>query len=340
MNREIEEELACISKENYFLSLYHLSEYMEDQYQQLRLIQRSFIANHIVTHEHALHCLSLLFLGLVCLNMVFLGVSVPGGVLGFLNSLMVVGKSVLVVWRGRSLYYQELLLRPIRYEKSIKLLKYTRFAIGVGVILCYLLQLALPHLYPVTFFLEVLALPPLQRFISKLTQVVKSMLQLFILVQVIMITYAFSIYQKEAKGGREGSLMEVLKGLLSELVLIRLTTIEVEDPSSFPHLKQIPESLPVIMLILIYVEALFLASTILAYMREAEDKIEKCGVCGHSRTHLESLGTNFDHHISKEHSVWTYIKFFIFMRGERRRHGEERKVKDLIAKEDFKFLKV
>lgn len=46
-------------------------------------------------------------------------------------------------------------------------------------------------------------------------------------------------------------------------------------------------------------------------LRDANDKINVCFICGASREQLEKKRKNFNEHIKKRHDLWTYVDYII-----------------------------
>lgn len=46
-------------------------------------------------------------------------------------------------------------------------------------------------------------------------------------------------------------------------------------------------------------------------LRDQNDKLNCCFICGATREQLEKINVNFNRHVENEHNVWTYVDYII-----------------------------
>lgn len=94
-------------------------------------------------------------------------------------------------------------------------------------------------------------------------------------------------------------------------------TLMVDDPDSYPLLKLIPFTIPLFTILYLLFKTLFISSVVYEIIRKGPNHKhlgDVCKICDASRMSFEEKGLNFSNHIQREHSIWSYIYFFIYMR--------------------------
>jgi len=74
--------------------------------------------------------------------------------------------------------------------------------------------------------------------------------------------------------------------------------------------------------------------------RNHDDKKNVCYLCGLKRDLLEKNGKSFVYHCKKEHNIWNYLYFFIYLKDLQKEdmNGRESYILELVEKNDIGFF--
>lgn len=105
-----------------------------------------------------------------------------------------------------------------------------------------------------------------------------------------------------------------------EVMKLDSITLIVNDPDSYPILKLIPWTIPIFSVLYLMFKTLFISCLIYEIIKKSPKSTslkEVCNICDAPRKHIEEQGLNFSNHIEREHNIWSYIYFFIYVRRQK-----------------------
>jgi len=103
-----------------------------------------------------------------------------------------------------------------------------------------------------------------------------------------------------------------------------------------------------IMLPIVVLEIIFgIIIDTFAELREDKDRKDfdaknKCFICNLERTEFEKEGISFESHIQKEHNLWNYLYYIVYLTGKKEDdfNGTETYIFDKYKKEDLSWFPI